>query len=91
MDVQDSWRIGHLAIAIDIKRFLDVDEFFERLDGLRRAIKGSNMAPGFSEILVPGELEERAKRQALTDGIPISGPVLRGLNTYAEEVGLSRL
>ncbi|MCK4885105.1 Ldh family oxidoreductase, partial [Candidatus Bathyarchaeota archaeon] len=42
------------------------------MDELIRAVKGSKTAPGFNEILIPGELERRTKREKQITGIYLS-------------------
>jgi LDH2 family malate/lactate/ureidoglycolate dehydrogenase len=50
---------GHLVIAIDIAAIMPPEQFAQRMEELITTIKGSRPAPG-QEILVPGELENRA-------------------------------
>lgn len=50
---------GHLVMAIDIKAIMPRERFESRMDTLIETVKACSTAPG-AEILVPGELENRA-------------------------------
>lgn len=50
---------GHLVMAIDIAAIMAPEQFNERMDEYIASVKTSRPAPG-REILVPGELENRA-------------------------------
>ena len=51
--------IGHAFAAIDIDYFMDVEEFKARMDHYIEELKKAPLAPGFEEILMPGEPEFR--------------------------------
>jgi LDH2 family malate/lactate/ureidoglycolate dehydrogenase len=51
-------------------------------------IKSSQPAPGFDEVLVPGELEFRTEIQRQKDGIPVDATVLEALRKYGERLGV---
>jgi LDH2 family malate/lactate/ureidoglycolate dehydrogenase len=51
-------------------------------------MKSSRPAPGFSEVLVPGELEFRTLRQRQRTGIPIDDATLAGMRQHAERLGV---
>ena len=54
---------GHLVIAISIEALMPLDDFGQRMDDLIDTVKRSAVTPG-GEILVPGELENRAAARA---------------------------
>jgi uncharacterized oxidoreductase len=63
---------GVFQMAINIDAFRPIKEFKKEMDELIRAVKGSKTAPGFNEILIPGELERRTKREKQITGIYLS-------------------
>jgi LDH2 family malate/lactate/ureidoglycolate dehydrogenase len=73
--------VGHMLIAIDIQRFLPWPDYLERMRQFCTELKASALAPGFSEILLPGELEHRRTTERLRDGIPFD---LETLDTLRE-------
>ena len=81
--------VGHFMGAIDISRFLDLDEFKKAMSVMTSEIKGLRKAEGFSEILMPGELElKRAERNA-AEGIELPDQVYEELVSLGKPYGLS--
>jgi LDH2 family malate/lactate/ureidoglycolate dehydrogenase len=81
-------RVSHAYIAIDVRRFLPLDEFNARVAKLVGMMKSSALGAGFDEILVAGEPEKRIERQRLRDGIPIPDGNWRDLVDAAERLGV---
>lgn len=63
--------VGHWMLAIDIERFMPLDAFRDRVQGLVDSAHATTPAAGFSEVLVPGEPEERTKKARSSEGIPL--------------------
>jgi LDH2 family malate/lactate/ureidoglycolate dehydrogenase len=76
-------------IAIDIGRFLPYDDYLERVRQFCAELKASALAPGFVEILLPGELEHRRAVERLANGIAVDLETLRVLRDLAEARGVS--
>src|SRR5581483_3757252 len=76
VDRQD---VGHLAMALDIKRFMPVAEFRARMDELIAQIRSSPRVPGVEEILLPGEPEHRREVERRRDGAPIENGQLAAM------------
>ena len=74
---------GHTFRVTNIAPFMPLDEFRTRMDFLIDEMKNSPKADGVDEILVPGELEERAVARSRANGIRLAG------ETYAALVELS--
>jgi uncharacterized oxidoreductase len=66
-------------IAIDIARFLAMEEFKRKVDQLVKKLKEAPPARGFNEILLPGEPEERSMEKRLREGIYIEDDTWRAL------------
>jgi len=62
---------GVFQMAINIAAFRPLDEFKKEMDDLLRAVKNSKTAPGFKEILLPGEPERRTKEERRVKGIDV--------------------
>ena len=62
---------GVFQMAFRIGAFRDVDKFKEEMDALIRRVRSSKPAPGFTEVLVPGDIERRTKVARLRKGIDI--------------------
>ena len=66
-----SVRNSQAFLAIDIARFMPVEEFTARVEWLVKLMKSTPTAPGYDEVLVAGEPEWRTEAQRLRAGIPI--------------------
>lgn len=82
---------GVLMIAVDIAKFTELEDFYTHVEGLAAHVKASPTAPGFQEILTPGEIEARQTAQRLRDGIPIDAETWRQIRETAAEVGIPEL
>ncbi|MFW6368488.1 MAG: Ldh family oxidoreductase [Spirochaetota bacterium] len=80
--------LGHFFAVLDPRRFADADEFRTRMDDLISQLKSTPTAPGFEEILVPGEIEARAIARSEVEGIPVSADVENQLKELAKTVGV---
>jgi LDH2 family malate/lactate/ureidoglycolate dehydrogenase len=82
----DRQDVGHLMMAIDIARFLPLEEFRARMDALIAQIRSSPLAPGTDAIYLPGELEHRREVERRRDGVPIANDRLAGLRALGDEL-----
>jgi LDH2 family malate/lactate/ureidoglycolate dehydrogenase len=79
---------GHLAIALDIDKFMPLAMFNGRMDTLLDQIKAVPPAAGFDEVLYPGEPEARNEEANRRDGLQLPEQTLRDLDKLAEDVGV---
>jgi len=73
---------------INIESFVPIDEFKDGMDNLIRYIKSSKPAKGFSEVLVPGELEVRTIKKRLEEGVDIPDETWEEIVKTAKELRL---
>jgi LDH2 family malate/lactate/ureidoglycolate dehydrogenase len=83
--------VSHSFTAIDIEWFMPLDAFRARMAEFIAMIRSSALRPGFSEVLVPGELEDRRERRARANGILLDRAVLEDLDDLASGLGIQRL
>lgn len=65
-------RVSQTFLAIDIARFMPVEEFTTRLNHLITLMKSTPTAPGYDEVLVAGDPEWRIESDRRANGIPIA-------------------
>ena len=80
---------GVLMIAMDIAKFTPLDDFYTHVDELVAHVKSSPFAPGFDEILVPGEIEARREQQGSQEGITLDDETWRQIQETAAALGIS--
>ena len=65
-------RVSQMYMAIDVARFMPVEEFTARVEQLVALMKSTKTAPGYSEVMVAGDPEWRMEAERRTSGIPIA-------------------
>jgi LDH2 family malate/lactate/ureidoglycolate dehydrogenase len=79
--------LGHLFIALDIKRLLPLSLFKVRVTTLIQQLRASELAQGAERIILPGELESRRREARLQDGIPLTEEAITVLQAVANNLG----
>ena len=62
---------GVLLTVHHIESFTDLETYYDEVESLLEHVRSSRLAPGFEEILVPGEPEFRSARQRQSTGIEV--------------------
>lgn len=79
---------GVLLIIVDVAQFLPIEEFYKESDVFIEHVKSSPPAEGFTEILLPGEIEARVKAQRDAEGIFIEDGTWDQIIEWAEKLGV---
>jgi LDH2 family malate/lactate/ureidoglycolate dehydrogenase len=79
-------RCSQAFLAVDIARFMPVDEFRARAEWLVAHIKATPPATGFDEVLVAGDPEWRMEQERLRNGIPLGAGTWDALQTALRRV-----
>ena len=82
-------RVSQMYLAIDIARFMPVEEFSARVAELVGIMKSTPPAPGYDGVLVAGEPEWRMEAQRRKDSIPIADGNWEKLVQAAQSVGVA--
>ncbi len=77
-----------IIVGIDTKTFRPDGSYGSVADHLLRNVKATPPAPGFSEVLLPGEPELRAREQRLREGIPVPEATWDAIVEAGRRVGL---
>ncbi len=80
--------VSHTFLALDIAWFLPLAEYERRMGRFIDMVKASKLRPGFGEVLVPGELEQRRVQEKTRDGVPLDEAVYDDLKALERELGL---
>jgi LDH2 family malate/lactate/ureidoglycolate dehydrogenase len=80
----DTHRQHGIVAAIDIGAFTDLDTYRLHVDRVVEEIKKLPRAEGTSEILVPGEIEDKIHGERMRDGIPLPAGTLQKLEAAAK-------
>jgi LDH2 family malate/lactate/ureidoglycolate dehydrogenase len=83
--------VGHFFLALKPDLFLSRADYERRMDELVRAIRESEPAEGFTEVLVPGEVEARSAERRSSEGIPYSRDEVSSLQAEAAQASVPEL
>ena len=79
---------GSLFIVMDTTAFSSGETYRAGADRVVRKMKSVPPAPGFAEVLTPGEPERRSKEERLRDGIPVPDTTWADICQTARDLGL---
>lgn len=80
---------ANVLIVIKIEAFRPLREFTKRVDTRTREIKATPPAPGFEEVMLPGEPELRTLRERTERGIPIPEGTVTALSEVARRLNVA--
>ena len=79
---------GMLLAVHRIDHFIDSEDYYREVEALIRYVRSSPPAPGFEEILLPGEPELRSARRREADGIDLDDKTWSLIGADLERFGL---
>jgi LDH2 family malate/lactate/ureidoglycolate dehydrogenase len=82
---------GHFIVALDIARFLPLDDYKAEVDRHIGELKASKRLPGVVEIRMPGERRRQCREDRMRDGVPLAPPLVAQLDKMADELGVMPL
>ena len=83
------WNEGHFFLALDPSLTMPLAQFKARVDQMIREVRASQPGPGGTPIHAPGELGWRRREKALQEGVWLPSSVIRGLQNWASELGVT--
>jgi LDH2 family malate/lactate/ureidoglycolate dehydrogenase len=83
--------VGHFFLAMKPNLFVTEDQYRARIDTLIERMKSAPLAESFSEVLVPGEPEDRYEAQRRKSGIPYAASEVNALQDEAKRASVQPL
>lgn len=91
-NMYDDWHapqnVGHFFFVLDVRRFLPLAMFTERLADYVALLKAEPKADGFSEILYAGEYEHRLATARRAEGIVLPPALVEELSSIGRARGV---
>ncbi|MFN8525974.1 MAG: Ldh family oxidoreductase [Chloroflexota bacterium] len=81
-------RGGAVVWAVNAAAFRSPESYEKNADFVLQRIKGMKPAPGFDEVLLPGEPEQRSAAERLRDGIPVADTTWSQIVAAGKDVGV---
>lgn len=88
VDLQARHTDGAFLFTFDPSAFRPLDQFRADVTAFARYLKATPPAPGFSEVLYPGEMEHRTEQSRRRGGIPVEDETWSKLEALARAAGL---
>jgi LDH2 family malate/lactate/ureidoglycolate dehydrogenase len=88
-DFVNPQNVGHVFVAIDISKYTDISSFKERMSQMILDIKSLPKKHGITELFVPGEIEERKKRNQKEQGVILPAVLYTELKALGEKFGVA--
>lgn len=85
-DFSESGHSGHFLLALDISRWMPMEDYFARLESLVAAVRASN--PG-GDVRLPGEIRWQAFRENRETGIRLDRSRIAALTALSEPYGIT--
>ena len=80
-----------LATVIDLSRLGDPAAIARNVEATKPHIRSSRVAPGFDEVLLPGEPERRAARQGARIGIAVDAATWQDIREAAGKLAIAEV
>ncbi len=78
-----------LATVIDLSKLGDAGKIASDIQAVKAHVKSARPAPGFDDVLTPGEPERRYSAKRMADGIEVDDTTWRDIRAAAETLGIS--
>ena len=79
---------GFTMIVFKSDIFITYKEYSSKVDELENRIRAVPPAPGFKEVLIPGDLERRTRQERTKNGIPIADKTWEAVIEIAKSLNL---
>ena len=80
--------LGSFFLAIKVGVFMPPETYEQNAASFLDAMRDVSPAPGFSEVLVAGDMERRKTEEQLTEGIELPDEVMNNLRACGEKYGV---
>ena len=80
---------SHTQVAINLKALVSDEEYDASMNRLIHDMKSAQCAPGFDEVLLPGERAWRNYQKRIVEGIPLDERIVQSLEEVAQQLGVS--
>jgi len=80
---------GLFMQVYDVAAFTPLEGYQRNVRAVLDAMKSIPPAPGFDEVLVPGDFEHRSRQQRLAEGIEVPADTFARIQAWAEKLNVS--
>jgi len=88
VDLDRPRKLGHFVMALDIGRFMPLENFKAHLAEMNAELNAMSPAAGFDRVYFPGQVEGEKRRRRMAEGIPIDPGLYHELRGLSERFGV---
>ena len=88
-DVEGGTMRGVFMQVINVDAFTPLETYQRGVRAFLDGIKSTPPAPGFDEVLVPGDFEHRSRVQRLAEGVEVPDATCQEIQEWAEKLNVS--
>lgn len=88
-EVEEGTLSGAYMQVIRVSAFTPLEPYQRGIRAFLDNIKAISPAPGFDEVLVPGDFEHRTRVKRLREGFDVPGPIVEQLKERADRLNVS--
>ena len=85
---EDPQNLGHFFGVLKVDSFLPIQTYSNRMAGIKSDISSTKPAPGFDEVMFPGEIEYRKSLKAAEAGLDLSDSIVKDILSCGKEYGV---
>ena len=89
ININEGRMSGVFMEVINVEAFTSLDKYQKGVRAFLDGMKSTSPAPGFDEVLVPGDFEHRLRGERLTQGIDIPETVYQQIQAAAKHLNVS--
>jgi LDH2 family malate/lactate/ureidoglycolate dehydrogenase len=82
---------GHFIIALDVTRFVPLDQFRREVDRHLNDMRASPILPGHDAVRLPGDQRQRRRDDRIRNGVPIVPELIAQLDQLAADLKIRPL
>ena len=82
-------QLGHLVMAMDVKRFMSLEIFKQNLGEMLSEFTALEPAAGFDRVYYPGQIEGLRREQRRAEGIPVEAGLAEELTELGQRYHVS--
>src|SRR5262249_50995540 len=90
-DSSSECNTGHFILALDVARFMALEEFTAEVDRHLHDLRGSQLLPGFDVIRLPGDRRRLCQQERSRDGVPLPLALIAQLDELAKQLGIEAI
>jgi LDH2 family malate/lactate/ureidoglycolate dehydrogenase len=88
-DLESPRKLGHIVMAIDVRRFMPLETFKHNLGEMLNELNAQVPAAGFQKVYYPGQLEGERRDKRRAEGVPLDAGLFEELSELGRSMDIA--